>query len=357
MKRSLFSLVLTLILIFTMTIPALAANTSTITLDFDDTILDLRKNEATTTVALNGADWLVDIDYHKTGSTIYVAESFSARGIINGSYTTISGTMQTTLNVDNTKNEVRLPGITASIIPRNISENKFSCETTIEYGEGIANSPLNGPSESSISPSSTITTYTFDISINGTIYSKINKTNSTTSFADVSSNEWYYSPITKATSYGLVNGTGSYQNGIPTFNPTGKLTLAQCITLAARMNALINGDTIRTAKSNESWYAPYVEYAENHGLLSYLSLNTTNSMGKYVTRAEFAAIMSVLYGLHGTTTATTPSDAQSSQYVMCINKVYQFGICQGINSKGDFNPNGTLTRAEAATMLLRVIEP
>lgn len=50
-------------------------------------------------------------------------------------------------------------------------------------------------------------------------------------FADVAETAWYYTDVAKAYRIGMMNGVSE-----TAFDPTGKVTIAQAITLAVRLN-------------------------------------------------------------------------------------------------------------------------
>lgn len=75
-----------------------------------------------------------------------------------------------------------------------------------------------------------------------------------------------------------------------------------------------------------------------------------------VTRAEFAKIITAGLGLKTKEKAANFIDVEENS-VFCeyINTAYFYGIAKGV-SQNEFNPNGTITRKEAAVILKRVAE-
>ena len=78
-------------------------------------------------------------------------------------------------------------------------------------------------------------------------------------FIDVPQKAWYYGDVAKATSFGLIRGMTEN-----TFAPAGKLTVAECITLAARMHSIYQtgGESF---VQDKPWYQVYVDYALQNG--------------------------------------------------------------------------------------------
>lgn len=71
-----------------------------------------------------------------------------------------------------------------------------------------------------------------------------------------------------------------------------------------------------------------------------------------MTRAEFAAIISRGLGLPEKDTAVFSDISEGDWFFNHINTAYQYGIIKGV-SETEFNPNGAITRQEAAVMVAR----
>ena len=84
-------------------------------------------------------------------------------------------------------------------------------------------------------------------------------------FADVKGGDWFAPSVVSAYEYGLLNGRGE-----DSFAPSGNVTIAELLTIAARLRAIYTTGSdavIPTAKENEAWYAPYVSYLKSQNLL------------------------------------------------------------------------------------------
>ena len=80
-------------------------------------------------------------------------------------------------------------------------------------------------------------------------------------FEDVSMFSWYYSDVKNAHEQGLVDGV------TPTrFSPTGTLTIAQAIKLAAALHQKAQTGAV-TLKNGSPWYSTYVSYAVANGII------------------------------------------------------------------------------------------
>lgn len=71
-----------------------------------------------------------------------------------------------------------------------------------------------------------------------------------------------------------------------------------------------------------------------------------------MTRAEFAVIVTRALGLTEKSEAYFDDIARNDWYFGYINTAYYYGIVSGV-SESEFNPNGTITREEAAAMVSR----
>lgn len=104
-------------------------------------------------------------------------------------------------------------------------------------------------------------------------------------FEDVSMFSWYYSDVKNAHEQGLVDGV------TPTrFSPTGTLTIAQAIKLAAALHQKAQTGAV-TLKNGSPWYSTYVSYAVANGIIEpeYASYKPA-LMNSPISRAEFVHI-------------------------------------------------------------------
>ena len=81
-------------------------------------------------------------------------------------------------------------------------------------------------------------------------------------FTDVPTTEWFADSVKNAYEYGIMIGDSA-----STFNPLGTLTVAEGVTIAARINENLTGAAIPAAADGE-WYQRYVDYAVANGLMS-----------------------------------------------------------------------------------------
>ena len=169
-------------------------------------------------------------------------------------------------------------------------------------------------------------------------------------FPDVKASDWFRKNVALAYETGLMNGK---ENG---FAPQDKLTLAQVITMAARLHSVYN-----TGKADfvqgKVWYEVYVDYCINHGIIS---KNEFTGYNRNATRAEFVRILSK---------SIPAAEFEKKNIVNSIPDVdtrhrdaapiflfYRAGILAGSDSAHSFFPNSDITRAETAAIITRIID-
>ena len=190
---------------------------------------------------------------------------------------------------------------------------------------------------------------------NTTVKDNENKDN--VSFKDIE-NHWAKSEITKLAEMGIVNGT---KNG---YEPEGIVTRAQWAAMLARTAGLdtsksYNGEFYDVNASD--WYALVVEAIKNSGIMTGDGANFRPNDS--ISRQEMAKSVCDLYEYLKKTAGGTPfdvnsfndSDTISEWAVGYVEKACGLGLMKG-DEKGAFNGNGSATRAEAAVVLIRVIE-
>ena len=133
------------------------------------------------------------------------------------------------------------------------------------------------------------------------------------------------------------------------FAPSGNVTIAELLTIAARLRAIYTAGSdavILTAKENEAWYAPYVSYLKSQNLLD-------NSFeGFYLlpaSRAQMAGIFAFAVPEEWYTepNASLVTSAYASRdyiadvtdktpYRSEILLMYRRGLLSGMDAKGSF---------------------
>ena len=187
-----------------------------------------------------------------------------------------------------------------------------------------------------------------------------------TSFTDHSPTHWAYSTVMDMVDKGLFNGTTAPVNGVGTFSPEKPMTRGEFLAVVCRM---YYPDEIYTPSPDVPWWDPYFTVAVKHDLIDYqrqfVELDESISRGEAVmiiTRLMTAVGTPLKERCTGTlpggeeiitfdnTTPLNPKMEDSFRY--CVGE----GIIQGVDSSNNLDAMGTLTRAQAATILARITD-
>lgn len=181
------------------------------------------------------------------------------------------------------------------------------------------------------------------------------KTWSDSLFVDLPTGEWFYTNTQTAYQLGLMNGVAS-----GAFSPKTNLTIAETITLASRLhNIYYNGVDTFASYDGGNWYDGYVEYAEENGIIS-----ETYNMHSIATRGQFAQILATafnddkaLVAIKNVEFSNIPDVSGTESYADSVLRLYRAGVLTGSDSKGTFNANSTISRAEVAAIVTRMAIP
>ena len=175
-------------------------------------------------------------------------------------------------------------------------------------------------------------------------------------FSDVPSSEWYYGNVASVYEYELMTGRSS-----DVFAPQANISIAETITLAARINYIYYyGQSISFDLYEEVlWYEPYVEYALGEDIIStdYPDYNAP------ATRAQFATILAASVNplefeeINWVSDGAIPDVPVNADYADTVYMLYRAGVLAGSGETRSFNPDSTITRAEAAAIITRIIDP
>ena len=177
-------------------------------------------------------------------------------------------------------------------------------------------------------------------------------------FTDITGH-WAADNILFAASRGLLSGTSD-----TTFSPDTGMTRGMFVTALGRL-AGINPDSYQTGKFTDvkadAYYAPYVNWAAQTGIVEGVTA-TTFAPDTNINREQMAVIMKnyaakLGYDLPQTLKDVTFADKTkiSSWAKDAVKSMQQAGILAGKN-ENKFDPKGTATRAEVATVLRRFVE-
>lgn len=180
-------------------------------------------------------------------------------------------------------------------------------------------------------------------------------------FKDVDETAWFgfdqQKTVVLAYEYGLM--VGSEGNAGMIFNPTGNVTIAEAITIAARVHSIYTTGT-EDFEQGAVWYQVYVDYAVENGILADGDFSV-NDYSRAANRAEMVYIFAKALPeeeLKSQNVVTLLPDVdEDTIYFEFINLLYAAGVLSGSDEHGTFNPLNNITRAEAAAIISRVILP
>ncbi|MGI6205200.1 MAG: S-layer homology domain-containing protein [Anaerovoracaceae bacterium] len=180
-----------------------------------------------------------------------------------------------------------------------------------------------------------------------------------TYFTDVLSDSWFAEPVNYLASRGALSG-----NGDGTFNPDGRVTRAEYVTMIASAEG---ADTSEYSQSSfndvdsDSWAMPYIEWAADNGIVSGMGDGNFDPDAS-ITRQDIAVI-SERYLEYKNVTVTEKKDisvfsdsSSISEYARdSVENMYSRGIMQGIG-ENTFSPLTDASRAEAATVTSGILQ-
>ncbi|MBQ1503999.1 MAG: S-layer homology domain-containing protein [Oscillospiraceae bacterium] len=166
-------------------------------------------------------------------------------------------------------------------------------------------------------------------------------------FSDVKAKDWFRTNVAQAYALGLMVG-----NGDGTFNANGSVTIAETISIAARLHAAYTGASI--PKADGAWYMGAVRYAQENGIIT----RTYTNYNAPIKRGEFASILSralpadVLQPINEIALGTIPDVASGDEIYM----LYRAGVLRG-DTDGTFHPDAAIRRCEVAAIVTRMAVP
>ncbi|MBO4915521.1 MAG: S-layer homology domain-containing protein [Oscillospiraceae bacterium] len=180
----------------------------------------------------------------------------------------------------------------------------------------------------------------------------------TEQFADVEEDSWYYDYVVLGYEYGLFDGRGSG------FAPDAEITLAELVTLSARLRAAYDRDIIPAAAGR--WYMPYVNYLNSKAALE----PSLDGFDRNASRAQLAAVFAASLPetcYDGRNTGLVEAAyasglfitdvGENTPYAAQILKLYDWGLLGGVDRSGSYLPDKTTTRAETAAIVMRIVLP
>ncbi|MBR5114044.1 MAG: S-layer homology domain-containing protein [Oscillospiraceae bacterium] len=175
------------------------------------------------------------------------------------------------------------------------------------------------------------------------------------SFSDVPENAWYAQPVEMLSEMGTIDGYGD-----GTFGPDDTLEAAQLLKI---LGMTFYPEEIAPQGEDESWGARFYAAALDHGVVTE-ELVSADEMYDKISRYKVAAIISaVMINIMGEDIAVPDEvsarigdfDAIPEEYVAAVKTVYSAGVIGGCDEKGSYKGDLELTRAQAATIVMRML--
>ena len=169
-------------------------------------------------------------------------------------------------------------------------------------------------------------------------------------FNDVSFGYWYGKYVAKAFALGLMQGRdGSI------FAPGDSISIAETITLAARLHNIYNGGDGYFEQS-EPWYRVYVDYACENGIIHTDKWNyyASATRRRFVSILEKALPAAELNAISDVPDNTIPDVLVTDPAAAAIYRLYRAGVLTGSDALGTFYPEEYIDRSAVAAIVSRM---
>ena len=170
---------------------------------------------------------------------------------------------------------------------------------------------------------------------------------------------WYADAVEYVAANGLMDGVGERR-----FAPNDALTRAMFVTVLGRLVQINEADYTSVSFTDVtpgSWYAPYVEWAAQQNIVNGMDSGRFEP-NTPITREQMATIIARYVQSTGKAlpTITDPVTLRDMNAVSDwardgVELMRTTGIISG-DERGYFNPRGLATRAQAATVFMRLRE-
>lgn len=186
------------------------------------------------------------------------------------------------------------------------------------------------------------------------------------SFDDVPKGNWAHSYIMLCVQHGAIAGTRSPDaNGIGSFSPNTNVTLGQFLTVLTRLLAedYLDGNAYSTSKGYHWAYGAFVA-AVDSGIIRGSDFKSDNaSLDQALSREDMAYLLVRAADVKGENLEILPRvetmmkdyNSISADRKEAVKQAYSNGLIAGFGD-GSFGPNATMTRAQMATVVCRLME-
>ena len=179
-------------------------------------------------------------------------------------------------------------------------------------------------------------------------------------YVDVSADAWYYDAVQYVSRNGLMNGVGEN-----VFDPEGAMTRAMVVTVLWRYaGSPAEGENIFDDVAEGEWYTEAVAWAAHNEVVNGVGEGKFDPNG-LVTREQLATILyryTVAQNVDVSTSADLSSYADASDVSDYAAEAMSWAVAAGlinglvIDDANCLDPQGSATRAQVATILMRYVE-
>ena len=236
-------------------------------------------------------------------------------------------------------------------------DSSISIDTTVDGNSGSSSSGSSGGSSSSkpSQPKPEETNPEDTQPEENTPETGTNSGSADEVFTDINKDSWYYEAVNKAYTNKWFSGMTENE-----FAPDNNMTRAMLVTVLGRFDSanVVSTATDFTDVPTDMYYAPYVGWAKENNIVNGITENEF-APNSDITREQLAVMVYNYLKYKNVeipetlNTEFTDSNDISSWATEAVNAMKTLGIING-RPDGSFNPKGTATRAEIATILSNI---
>ncbi len=170
-------------------------------------------------------------------------------------------------------------------------------------------------------------------------------------FDDVDLGSWYGASVKQVYELGIMDGVSDSN-----FDTEGKLSVAQCVTIASRLNSIYFENDIPEVQNSKNWYDKYVSYAIDNNIIdSDEFADYTRDIYSYEAVSLFSRAIPHDYFPAINNITEIPDVAPSLEYYPEVLMFYNAGILSGNDDYGFFYPTTPLTRKRASVIISNTV--
>ena len=230
-------------------------------------------------------------------------------------------------------------GLVAEFTASSGATVKLGSTTGLDFVSGVTSANYSNPVQLWITSEDGDTTRMYTVTVEEGI-----------SFSDVNPGDWFYDNVMDAAENGYISGMGD-----GTFNPTGATTRAQFASMIANAMGYEANPDAKSAfpdVADDFWGKAAINFCVENGILSGYD-DGTFQPNKAITRQEAASILRNAFELTETTDELFPDDSAIAGWAKeSVYLVKAAELMKGDAGTGNFRPTSTITRAEAASILM-----